>query len=140
MHILTNSMAPSVSRTAGAKGTRVNRPRCKSRSGRQRSRHCWRRGPRQGSYHAIPSRPGAGLDADELHARGVRLAQAGLQRFPADRFSSVQRYVKIAATLGSKGVRDVALRVRWMSRNSQPSGKKKARAAGRELCLSRDYS
>lgn len=36
-----------------------------------------------------------------------------MARYPPDRFDSVQRYVKIAAMLPRKSVRDVALRVRW---------------------------
>mgnify|MGYP001810503162 CR=1 FL=1 len=39
--------------------------------------------------------------------------EAGLARYPADRFDFVQRYVKVAAMLPRKSVRDVALRARW---------------------------
>jgi hypothetical protein len=42
-----------------------------------------------------------------------RALEAGKQRYPADRFDAVQRYVKVAAMLPRKSVRDVALRVRW---------------------------
>jgi hypothetical protein len=42
-----------------------------------------------------------------------RALEAGVQSHPPDRFDTVQRYVKIAAMLPRKSVRDVALRVRW---------------------------
>lgn len=42
-----------------------------------------------------------------------RALEAGLQRYPPDRFDLIQRYVKIAATLPRKSVRDIALRARW---------------------------
>ncbi len=42
-----------------------------------------------------------------------RALEAGLQRYPPEHFDLVQRYVKIAAMLPRKSVRDVALRARW---------------------------
>lgn len=42
-----------------------------------------------------------------------RALEAGLQRYPPEAFDLVQRYVKIAAMLPRKSVRDVALRARW---------------------------
>lgn len=36
-------------------------------------------------------------------------------KFPAERYQPFERYVRIAATLPRKGVRDVALRLRWLS-------------------------
>lgn len=42
-----------------------------------------------------------------------RALETCMQRFPPDRFDSVQRCVKTAAMLPRKSVRDVALRMRW---------------------------
>lgn len=42
-----------------------------------------------------------------------RILENCMARFPADRMDPVQRYVRIAAALPRKCVRDVALRVRW---------------------------
>lgn len=42
----------------------------------------------------------------------LQLLHAGLRQFPADRFDNVTRYIKIAATLPGKCVRDVAFKVR----------------------------
>lgn len=36
-------------------------------------------------------------------------------KFPAERYQPFERYIRIAATLPRKGVRDVALRLRWLS-------------------------
>lgn len=36
-----------------------------------------------------------------------------MMRFPSERFDPLQRYIRIAAALPRKTVRDVALRVRW---------------------------
>lgn len=60
-------------------------------------------------YLAPPTWPVA-LDWTEEEQRAL---EAGVQRYPPDRFDMVQRYVKIAAMLPRKSVRDVALRVRW---------------------------
>ena len=49
-----------------------------------------------------------------------RAPQAGLARFASDKISSLSRYIKIAATLPNKSVRDVALRVRWIGRKDTP--------------------
>jgi len=51
--------------------------------------------------------------------------QDGLQRYSAQRLGSLSLYIKVAALLPAKSVRDVALRVRWMgkresSRKPQP--------------------
>jgi hypothetical protein len=42
--------------------------------------------------------------------------EKGLETFPESAYGGLWRYVKIAAHLPAKGVRDVALRVRWMKR------------------------
>ena len=42
-----------------------------------------------------------------------RALEAAMQRYPADRVSVVERYVRITAMLPRKSVRDVALRTRW---------------------------
>ncbi|KAL4853147.1 hypothetical protein ACK3TF_005841 [Chlorella vulgaris] len=60
-------------------------------------------------YLAPPSWP-VSLDWTEEEQRAL---EAGVQSHPPDRFDTVQRYVKIAAMLPRKSVRDVALRVRW---------------------------
>ena len=41
--------------------------------------------------------------------------EAGLLRYPSNVYSNVTRYVKIAAALPTKSVRDVAHRVKWMA-------------------------
>lgn len=38
---------------------------------------------------------------------------------PQERTPALERYLRIAATLSTKGARDVALRVRWMQRFAQ---------------------
>lgn len=48
-----------------------------------------------------------------------------MQRFPSEKYSSVQRYIKIAVTLPEKGARDVALRIRYMNKNGQALKKRK---------------
>ena len=60
-------------------------------------------------FLAPPAWPVA-LDWTEEEQRAL---ESGMQRYPADRFDAVQRYVKVAAMLPRKSVRDVALRVRW---------------------------
>lgn len=42
-----------------------------------------------------------------------RTLETFLIRFPAERFDPIQRYIRIAAALPRKNVRDVALRARW---------------------------
>lgn len=46
-----------------------------------------------------------------------------LVSFPIEKHTALQRYVQVAALLPGKGVRDVALRVRWMNRKE--SGKRR---------------
>ena len=48
-----------------------------------------------------------------------RTLEACMYRFPPDRFDPLQRYVKMAATLPRKSVRDVALRARWTTMQYQ---------------------
>ena len=43
-----------------------------------------------------------------------------LQRYAAEKISSLSRYIKVAVALPNKSVRDVALRVRWMGRKDTP--------------------
>jgi hypothetical protein len=42
--------------------------------------------------------------------------ERGMETYGADAYASLWRYIKIAATLPAKGVRDVALRMRWMNK------------------------
>lgn len=72
---------------------------------------------------------GSGLQDAEWTSEEAALLEAGMQRFPAERFSSLQRYLKIAATLPNKGARDVALRIRWLQRNGQNGKKRKVEEA-----------
>ncbi|KAI7836264.1 hypothetical protein COHA_009854 [Chlorella ohadii] len=65
--------------------------------------------PPAAGFVAPPSYP-VSLDWTEEEQRAL---EAGMQRYPPDRFDVVQRYVKIAAMLPRKSVRDVALRCRW---------------------------
>ena len=50
------------------------------------------------------------------------MLERGMETYGADEYESLWRYVKIAATLPAKGVRDVALRMRWMSRRAGKNG------------------
>lgn len=54
------------------------------------------------------------------HAHACAVPQAGMQCISTERVSALSRYIKIAATLPEKSVRDVALRVRWMMRKDAP--------------------
>ena len=59
--------------------------------------------------------------------------EAGLTRYDETRYTSLWRYIKIAAELPAKGVRDVALRVRWMRRrgNGASGGNGSGNASGK---------
>ena len=56
----------------------------------------------------------------------------GLLTYAEGAYDSLWRYVKIAANLPAKGVRDVALRVRWMKRKraGEKTGAKRRKASG----------
>ena len=56
----------------------------------------------------------------------------GLRTYAEGAYESLWRYVKIAAKLPAKGVRDVALRVRWMKRKraGEKTGAKRRKASG----------
>ncbi|KAG6620929.1 uncharacterized protein IUM83_11700 [Phytophthora cinnamomi] len=56
----------------------------------------------------------------------LQALHAGLTQFPADQFDNVTRYIKIAATLPRKCVRDVAFKVKALG---YPSGQPAAAAA-----------
>lgn len=58
------------------------------------------------------------------------LSQALLLRYAADKMSSLSRYIKVAAALPHKSVRDVALRVRWIGRKDTPR-KQRCKVRGR---------
>jgi hypothetical protein len=58
------------------------------------------------------------------------LSQALLQRYAADKMSSLSRYIKVAAALPHKSVRDIALRVRWIGRKDTPR-KQRSKVRGR---------
>jgi hypothetical protein len=66
-------------------------------------------------YLAPPAWPVA-LDWTEEEQRAL---EAGMARYPPDHYDMVQRYVKIAAMLPRKSVRDVALRARWTINQQQ---------------------
>ena len=54
-----------------------------------------------------------------------------MKQYPLDKFTSLWQYIKIASSLPEKGVRDVALRIRWMSRRDAGKlTKRKADDAG----------
>jgi hypothetical protein len=56
------------------------------------------------------------LHALELNGQG---SSRGHVLYLQERTPALERYLRIAATLPTKGVRDVALRVRWMQRFAQ---------------------
>ncbi|RLN65907.1 hypothetical protein BBJ29_008518 [Phytophthora kernoviae] len=56
----------------------------------------------------------------------LQMLHAGLAQFPADQYDNVTRYIKIAATLPRKCVRDVAYKVKVLG---YPSGQPAAAAA-----------
>mmetsp|Transcript_14328 Transcript_14328/g.27649 ORF Transcript_14328/g.27649 Transcript_14328/m.27649 type:complete len:180 (+) Transcript_14328:200-739(+) len=47
-----------------------------------------------------------------------------LKKFPADKYSPLGRYIKMSALFPNKSVRDVALRVKWMSKREEKKSKK----------------
>lgn len=63
-----------------------------------------------------------------------RTLEEHLQRFPPERYDALQRYVKLAAVLPRKTVRDVALRCKWTI-NQQLLKKRKLEAAGGKVPL-----
>jgi len=56
---------------------------------------------------------------EEIHTLSV-----ALKKFPADRYSPLGRYLKVSSLLTNKGVRDVALRVKWLSKREEKKNKK----------------
>lgn len=64
------------------------------------------------------------LSAVEWSDEEQKILEQGLQRFSASKMTPLMRYVKIAALLPRKGVRDVALRVRWHNRRDNSKKKK----------------
>ena len=56
---------------------------------------------------------------EEIHTLSV-----ALKKFPADRYSPLGRYLKVSSLLPNKGVRDVALRVKWLSKREEKKNKK----------------
>jgi len=62
----------------------------------------------------LKARGAAVYNAEWTAHEQAALDQAAV-KFPAERYQPFERYVRIAATLPRKGVRDVALRLRWLS-------------------------
>jgi len=62
----------------------------------------------------LKARGAAVYNAEWTAHEQAALDQAAV-KFPAERHQPFERYVRIAATLPRKGVRDVALRLRWLS-------------------------
>ncbi len=56
---------------------------------------------------------------EEQHQLGI-----ALKKFPADKYSPLGRYIKMSALFPNKTVRDVALRVKWMSKREEKKKKK----------------
>merc|ERR1711977_577914 len=50
--------------------------------------------------------------------------EAALKKFPQDKFSPLGRYIKMSALFPKKSVRDVALRVKWLSKREEKKKKK----------------
>ena len=63
---------------------------------------------------ALKARAAAVHNAEWAPHEQAALDQAAV-KYPAERYQPFERYVRIAATLPRKGVRDVALRLRWLS-------------------------
>ena len=61
------------------------------------------------------------------------ILEQGLRTYTQERYASLWRYIKCASHLPAKGVRDVALRVRWMSRSKQTISKKRKTTGAKEL-------
>ena len=59
-------------------------------------------------------------------AQEQSVLEEGIKKYTTEQYTSLWRYIKIAAHLPSKGVRDVALRVRWMTRKEGGRSKRKA--------------
>merc|ERR1719352_1884296 len=47
-----------------------------------------------------------------------------LKKFPAAKYSPLGRYIKMSALFPNKSVRDVALRVKWLSKREEKKKKK----------------
>ena len=47
-----------------------------------------------------------------------------LKKFPADKYSPLGRYIKMSALFPNKSVRDVALRVKWLSKREEKKKRK----------------
>ncbi|KAE8909238.1 hypothetical protein PF005_g22509 [Phytophthora fragariae] len=62
----------------------------------------------------------------------LQALHAGLAQFPADQFDNVTRYIKIAATLPRKCVRDVAFKVKALG---YPSGQPAAAVATKRMTI-----
>ena len=81
-----------------------------------------------------PATSGAAVyNAEWTPHEQAALDQAAV-KFPAERFQPFERYVRIAAALPRKGVRDVALRLRWLSQ----ARKRKVSEEGPNKRLRRD--
>lgn len=86
--------------------------------------------------------PGHHQNSATSHTAGLPrvcacLTQEGLQRYSTARLSSLSLYVKLAALLPLKAVRDVALRVRWMSKRDATLRKPQQRStkvSARAVC------
>ena len=65
---------------------------------------------------------GTNLYDAQWSAEEQAVLERGMETYGADEYKSLWRYIKIAATLPAKGVRDVALRMRWMSRRAGKNG------------------
>lgn len=63
---------------------------------------------------SLKARGAAVYNAEWTAHEQAALDQAAV-KFPAERHQPFERYVRIAATLPRKGVRDVALRLRWLT-------------------------
>jgi len=50
--------------------------------------------------------------------------EVALKKFPADKYSPLGRYIKMSALFPNKSVRDVALRVKWLSKREEKKKKK----------------
>ena len=87
---------------------------------------------KQNENQRAPTKMGTNLYDVSWSLEEQNTLEDGLRTYAEGAYESLWRYVKIAAKLPAKGVRDVALRVRWMKRKraGEKTGAKRRKASG----------